>query len=509
MKPNLSAKSGLRGVFWNSSGSIVQMVSQFIVIAVLSRLLSPREFGVVGVILILFNFSKIFTDLGIASAIIQIKHLSLKHISLGYSYSIILGTLIGLLFYVIAPNVASFFNLKEADKAIRFFALFFPIYSFNGVSMAILQRQMKFAVVVKCSIISYIFGTGLVSITLAYFGYSYWSLIIGQLSGLLITTIILIINTRPVFSIKYDKLVTKSLLVFGSGHTLGTVFNYFAENMDNIITGRMLNTVALGNYSKAFQLFSIPTGFFGGVYDKVFFPLLSKNQEKKDSLRRFYLLSTSICFGILLPISILIFTNAELIVKFILGEQWVIVPEILRILIIGMAFRFGTRINKSYLKSLGLVFKGAYYQLIFAVLMLSFCLIGSHYYGLSGVAYGVFIATVINYFQMTRKVYFILNFSKKDFIKIHSKTYLFNLPFVLFHLILYSQDIRNVWINLSLTILVYIPIMIFFLFNNNYVILNPSNLKILNQIFTALPKSFQNNLNKFRILQRYFEGNEN
>ena len=117
---------------------------------------------------------------------------------------------------------------------------------------------------------------------------------------------------------------------------------------------------------------------------------------------------------------------------------------------------------------------------------------------------GLFIYIFCLYNKVSLKI-----FSKKDFIKIHSKTYLFNLPFVLFHLILYSQDIRNVWINLSLTILVYIPIMIFFLFNNNYVILNPSNLKILNQIFTALPKSFQNNLNKFRILQRYFDGNEN
>jgi PST family polysaccharide transporter len=509
MKSNLSTKSGLSGILWNSSGSIIQMISQFLVIAVLSRLLTPREFGVVGVILILFNFSKIFTDLGIASAIIQIKHLTKKHISLGYSYSIILGSLVGLLFYAFAPFVASFFNLVEADKAIRFFSLFFPIYSFNGVTISLLHRNLKFATVVKCNLISYIFGTGLISIVLAYYGWSYWALVIGQFSGLIISTLLLVIFLPPFFSLKYDKTVSRDLLVFGSGHTLGTIFNYFAENMDNIITGRMLSTVALGNYSKAFQLFSIPTGFFGGVFDKVFFPLLSKNQDKKDSLSRFYLLSTSLCFGILLPISILIFINADLIVKLLLGEQWDVVPEILRILIIGMAFRFGTRINKSYLKSLGLVFKGAYYQLIFASLMLLFCLIGSYYYGLSGVAYGVFLATTINYFQMTRKVYFILDFSKTDFIKIHWKTYLCNLPFVLFSLFLYSQGIHNIWIHFGLTILVYIPMMILFLFNKKYVFLNPSNAQILKQIFRALPKSLQHNLIKLKILESYFRGDEN
>ncbi len=499
-----AAKSGISGMLWHFSGSVVQILSQFIVIGILSRLLTPEEFGVVGVIFVLVNFTSLFTNMGIATAIIQLKTISSKHLSLGYSMSLIIGILVGLLFYFIAPSVASFFNLNNADNAIRFFAIFFPLRSFNSVTSAILARDLRFSLIVKCGAMSYIFGIGLTSIVLAYLDFGYWALIIGQFSGVLVTVGLMMYYSPPTFSFRFEKKITSELLLFGSGHTLGHIFNYFGDNADKIIVGKSLGVVSMGIYTKAFQLFGIPTRFFGGIYDNVFFPILAKNQDKKEKLSSFYLLSTSFCFGVLFPLATILFVNAELIVKIMLGDQWGMVTFPFQILIFGMAYRFGTRINKSYLKSLGIIYKGAYYQFVFAVLMFTFCLIGGYFFELPGIASGVFIATFLNYLQMSYRLYNELNFAKMYFLQLHLKTLILYVPFFIATMILYKLGIKDAWIHLCLSIFIYLPLFVVFITSKKNIVFNDVNAPMLTQIFNSLPPGAQNNFKKISFLKNYF-----
>ncbi len=504
-KPNESTtKKGLSGLVWNFSGSILQILSQFIIIGVLARLLTPEEFGVVGVILIVVNFSNIFTNLGLATAIIQLKDLTPQHVAQGYSLSLLIGLSLGILFYFFAPMVAVFFDLQGADNAIRFFALFFPITSVNSVTSAVLTRNLQFSLLVKCGLAGYILGSGVVAIVLALMGFGYWALILGQFAGLVINLLLMMYFRPPTFSFRYQKPIARDLLVFGSGHTLGTVFNYFAENTDNIIVGRSLGTVAMGIYSKSFQLYSIPATFFGKAYDTVFFPILSKNQDKKEKLASFYLLSTSLCFGVLFPLATLLFINADLVIQVLLGEQWGAAVYPFQILIFGLAYRFGTRINKSYLKSLGIIFRGAYYQFIFTVLMVICCLVGAYFYELPGIAYGVFVATFLNYAQMSFRLYKELQFPKGYFLGLHLKTLLFYCVFFVATLILYQLQIRSVWVHLSLSLAVYAPVMIWMVLHKKNIIFNTVNAPMLRQIFSSMPVSLQNNVKRIPSFRNYF-----
>lgn len=497
-------KKGLEGLLWNFSGSFIQILVQFIVIGILARLLSPEEFGVVGVILIFVNFTNLFTDLGIATAIVQLKNISKDHISSGYTISLLIGIIVGLLFYGLAPNIAGFFNLHGADNAIRFFAIFFPLRSFNSITLAILRRNFQFSIIVKCGIISYVLGTGLTSIILAYLNFGYWALILGQLAGILVTIVTMIYYQPPIFSFRFNKKIVSELLFFGMGHTMGTIFNYFAENGDNIIIGKSLGTVSLGIYSKAFQLFSIPASFFGGIFDKVLFPILSQKQEEKEKLKHFYLFSSSLCFGILFPMATLLFINAELIVKILLGDQWLEVIYLFQVLIFGLAYRFGTRINKSYLKSLGIIYKGAYYQLVFVFLIFTFCTIGQYLYGLPGVAYGVFIATFINYLQMSYRIYKELNFSKEIFIKIHIKTLVFYAPFFALTILLNFFGINSIWVHFFLSLFLYLPIITLIVLHKKNVIFNDDNSLMISQVLKFIPNILQKRIKKIKKFKKYF-----
>jgi O-antigen/teichoic acid export membrane protein len=499
-----TTKKGLNGILWNFSGSLVQIFLQLLIIGILSRLLSPEEFGVVAVVMILVGFSDLFTDMGISSALIQLPEITEKHISLGYTISIFIGITIGVCFFFFAPYAGTFFEIKDANNAIQFFAIFFPLRSFNSVANALLTRELRFSLLVKFGVVSYLLGIGLTSIILAYLGFGYWSLILGQFIGLLITLGLLIYFKPPSFSLKFEKKIIKELLFFGSGHTLGTLFNYFAENVDNIIVSKSFGTVALGFYSKAFQLLAIPSKFFGGIFDKVLFPILSQKQNKKDKLVEFYLFSTSICFGLLIPISVLILINAELIVSILLGSQWSEVVLPLQILILGMAFRFGAKINKSYLKSLGLIFRGAYYNFIFALLMLLCCFLGGYWYELPGVAGGVFVATILNYFQVGYRLYKNLRFSINSYLLLLGKVIIIHAPFLLITMILIHFQINSKWIHLLLSIFIYIPTMLYLFLNKRNIIFNETNFSMIAQILQAFPNKIHKILSQIQFLKKYY-----
>lgn len=499
-----TTKKGIKGIIWTFSGSVVQILMQLLAIGVLARLLTPEEFGIVAVIMILVAFSELFSQMGISVALIQLPVITRKHITQGYTFSFLIGLFIGTLFYFIAPLVGAFFELENVDSAIRFFALFFPLRGISGISGALIRRELRFSLIVKCGAISYFFGLGLTSIVLALLGFSYWSLILGQFVSLLISLSILGYYARPSFSIRFNRKVSRDLLFFGSGHTLGSVFNYFAENADNIVVGKLLGTVALGIYSKAFQLLAIPAKFFGSIFDSVLFPILSQKQDQKEKLADFYLFSTSFCFGLLIPIAVIIFINAKIVVFTLLGSQWeeVIIP--LQILILGMAYRFGSKINKSYLKSMGLIYRGAYYQFIFAALMGISCVVGGYWYGLHGVAFGVLNATILNYMQMSYRLYKELKFPKSVYIKLHFKAIVSSAPFLLITLALYYFGIHSYWIHLGFTIFLYIPLMVLIFTNKNNIVFNEYNFSLMVQILRALPTVLQKKFMKTRFLKRYY-----
>ncbi len=500
-----TTKKGLIGVIWNFSGSIANIIIQLVIVGALARLLTPQEFGIVAIMMILVTFSELFSQMGIGSALIQLPVLTPKHISLAYTLSIFLGLIIGSLFYFIAPQVGLFFELKNVDNAIQFFAIFFPLRSFNSITAALLTRELRFSLLVKCGVFSYVFGTGITSIILAYLDFGFWALILGQFAGLVISIIIMIYYKRPTFSLHFQKDVAHDILFFGSGHTLGTIFNYFAENADNIIIGKSFGTVAMGVYSKAFQLLAIPSKFFGSIFDKVIFPILSQKQSQKQKLTAFYLFSTSLCFGLLAPASILIYINAKLIVNLLLGPQWDNVVLPLQILILGLAFRFGSKINKIYLKSMGLIYRGAYYNFIFTVLMFGCCYLGGLWYGMPGVAGGVFVATILNYFQVGYRLFKTLDFSLSSYALLIIKAIALNLPFLFFTLILEHFRITSMWIHLLISLLLYIPIMTYLFFAKRYIIFNNHNLPIITQILQAFPKRFQKRILRMNLLNNYHE----
>ncbi|MFK7782907.1 lipopolysaccharide biosynthesis protein, partial [Psychroserpens sp.] len=488
----------IRGFTWMFFGNLFNKFSHIFIIGILARLLTPEDFGIIGIILIFVSFFFFFTQMRIGTALFHKEEIDKSHISLGYTLSVLIGVFVCLLFYFIAPYIGQFFNLDGLEGPIRFFSFFFPIKSMNSVSIALLQRDLKFDALVKSSSLSYLFGYGLTSITFALLGYGYWSLIYGQLAILLVNTVILLFFKTPSFSILNSKKTYKDLLFFGSGYALDTYINFFADNTDNLIIGKVLGTSSLGIYSRAFQLFALPASFFGSIYDKVLFPILSSKQSDTEKLSSFYIFSNCFSLLILLPISLILLFNAELIITILLGNKWLDVVLPFQILVIGLFIRFGTKINKAFLKSLGLVYQGVYFQTIYAIMMASFCFIGVRYFGIVGAAAGVLLTNIINYIQVSFKIQTLLNYSYSYFLKLHLSAFLNYFPIILLIVGAFLLEYNDKLIAFVLTLLIILPLLVIPLKNKNSFFYQSANIEMLKQVINNSPSVVKKVISKIK-----------
>ncbi|MFT4610843.1 MAG: O-antigen/teichoic acid export membrane protein [Glaciecola sp.] len=501
MSQNISkTKSGIKGFTWMFFGNLFNKFSHILIIGILARLLTPQDFGILGIILIFVSFSDIFTQMGIGTAIVQKEDITKSHISLGYSLSVLIGVFVGIIFYFLAPYIGRFFNLEDLEGPIRFFSFFFPIKSMNSVSYALLQRDLKFDAWVKSSSISYFFGYGLTSITFALLGYGYWSLIYGQLAIMTVNTLVLMFYVTPTFSLIHSKKTYKDLLFFGSGFALDTYINFFADNIDNLIIGKVLGTSSLGLYSRAFQLFAIPASFFGSIYDKVLFPILSSTQSNKEKISSFYIFSISFCLLILIPLSLILLFNAELIITILLGSSWLEVKLPFQILVVGLFTRFGTKINKSFLKSLGLVYQGIYYQTIYALMMVAFCFIGVKYYGIVGAAAGVVLTNILNYIQVSFRILKVTNYTFLYFLKLHLSAFFNYSPIILLIVGAFLLDYNDNIIAVLLTLFIILPLLIIPIINKSSFFYESTNIKMLKQVINNSPSVVRRVSLKFKSL---------
>ena len=492
-------KKGLVGAFWQASSTLIRILTQFIMLGVLARLISQTDFGYIAFIMILVGFTDLFSKMGIGGALIQMENITKSHIKTGYTLSLVFGTFIGLFFYFLTPFIASFFQMEAITDGLHFYAFLFPIRSLNSVSYSLLSKDLKYALVEKINLSAFVFGYALVAIILAFLDFGYWALLYGQLAMIIIQTIFYWYHHFPNFSFNWKKIEVNQLLSFGSGYTINTILGYFSDTIDNLLISKFIGARALGIYSKAYQLYVLPSGILGGVYNQVMFPILSKRKNDLNKLTDFYFFSISLNILLLTPIAIIALINSELIILTILGPGWEEAILILQILILSLPARFGYRINRSFFDAQGLVYKSTIFEIVFFISVLILCILGFYLWELPGVALGVLLASnvffysALIYLSKLLKVPYFLNK------KLILSTFLYNFPILILSiLVLYYFD-PSYWVLLSISLSLLIPLFIIVLFfNKKSVIFTPSNVILINQIIKNLPIKIQLKLKKVK-----------
>jgi O-antigen/teichoic acid export membrane protein len=393
-------KRTFSGLKWAYTSTFLQAILQLVVISVLAHLLSPTDFGLLGIALIFTGLAELISQLGIGPAIIQRKELTYSHIRVGFTLTILFGIGFFCLLWFSAPIAARFFKNEDVINVLRGVSIVFVIGSFGVVAEALLRRYLRFKELMIAEVVSYAIGYGLVGISMALMGKGVWALVGAVVFQRIFYVIIVLLCSPHSFLLLFSRSELRDLLSFGGGFTLARIFNFTALQGDNFVVGRFLGADALGLYSRAYQLMTLPATYFAQVLDKVLFPAMAEIQTETERLRRVYLRVVEITSMIALPTSGLMFLAAPEIIGTLFGPKWSDAVPVLQILALGVLFRTGYKISDSLARALGAIYRRAWRQGIYATLVVLGTILGTAW-GLSGVAAAVVISVFINYLFMS------------------------------------------------------------------------------------------------------------
>lgn len=341
---NLKMKA-TSGVFWNGLSQFSTQVFQFIVIMILARLLTPEDFGIVGLATLFTGLVGVANELGLSAAIIQRKDIDDMHLSTSFWANIIMGLALFTIFFLMSPFIANFFKEDTLRPILVISSIGLIIGSFGIIHKALLEKGLDFkktTVVDVCAA----FISGIVSILLAVNGFGVWSIVFGSIASSIVSVIVLwkMNKWRPSFKFSFAHF--RDLFSFG-GNVMGSKFvGYIAMRIDYLVVGKLLGTAPLGYYSLARNLTSFPVQKISWTVMRVAFPVFSSLQDNSKALKEGYLKTIKYVSLVTFPMLAGMFIVAPEFVPIFYGEKWSPVIILLQILSIEAAFvSIGTMTN--------------------------------------------------------------------------------------------------------------------------------------------------------------------
>ncbi len=343
------------GTLWQASTTVVQLFLQLGVTASLGRLLDPAEFGLVAIATAVTAFAGLVAQLGVGQALIQRQDLDERVVRAGFGLSTTGGLVVALVVAVAAGPLAAAFGEPAAAPYVRLVGLSVLGIGLGTTSDALLQRDMRFRAQGVITVVSYGVGYVLVAIPLAALGSGAWSLawapVVQAIFKAALTFAARRHDVRPLFSLG----LWRQLMGFGGGVTVSRLLNAVALQGDNVLVARALGPVALGLYSRSYQLMLIPVQLVGQTMANVLFPGLSRVQDDRAPLREAYL--TAAAFATLLGgASGLVFVVlAPEIIRVLLGPGWDGAVAPFRVLSSVIMLRVAYKLDDTLAKATGAI----------------------------------------------------------------------------------------------------------------------------------------------------------
>lgn len=315
-------RSVSRGALVTGGAQAVKLACQFASVIVLSRLLSPEDFGLVAMAAPVMAFVGLFQDLGLMQATVQKKNITHAEVNALFWVNLGVSAVLAGLLVLIAPVVAWFYGDPRAGVLVAAMSVQLIFYGAGGQHHALLNRRMEFGRIAMLDGIGAILGLA-VPIAWALIDPSFWALYAGGIATAVYGTVAgwFLSGWRPTA----PRWVTgaSGLVAFGAGITGFNFANFFSHNLDNVLIGRFRGNMELGLYDRAYKLLLFPLQQVTNPLTKVMVPALSRMTNEPDRYRHAYLRVAPIILLVTLPGVAFAIAMADVLVPFALGPQWV------------------------------------------------------------------------------------------------------------------------------------------------------------------------------------------
>ena len=331
-------KELLSGVFYTAIAKYSGIIVSLVVAGILARLIEPEEFGIVAIATVIISFFSIFSDLGIAPAIIQNKELSQKDLSNIFTFTIWLGISISILFFLCSWPISHFYKNGTLLTICQLLSLNLFFASANIVPNALLFKEKEFKFIAYRSLTIQISG-GVMAITAAILGAGLYALIINPILSSILLFIISFRKKPQELAQTWGIQSMKKILSFSAYQFMFNVINYFSRNLDKLLIGKYMDMVALGYYEKSYRLMMLPLQNITHVISPVMHPIFSDFQNDLTKLSNSYNKVIRFLAFIGLPLSVLLWFCSKEIILIIFGEQWMPSVPVFQILSISVGIQ--------------------------------------------------------------------------------------------------------------------------------------------------------------------------
>jgi len=336
------------GVKWSSFSQIGRQVMLWITGIIFARLLSPSDFGLFGMAVVVTGFISLFRDLGTSAAVIQHKHPSRVFLSSIFWVNLAFGLLAMLILFMIAPLAGDLYREPRVGPILKVLSLTFFVSGFSIVQQAILERDLEFLKLMKVEMVATASGS-IVGIGAALMNAGVWSFVYQSLAMMVVSTALLWASSTWKPQIVFHWFEVKSISRYSLNLTGFNIFNYLARNADYLLIGRYLGAQNLGYYALAYRIMIFPLETISSVLGRVMFPVYSKLQTDDVKFRFAYLKVASSIALISFPMVLGLWAVARPFVLTVFGAPWS--PVILLLLIlapVGLAQSLGTTVGAIY-----------------------------------------------------------------------------------------------------------------------------------------------------------------
>jgi PST family polysaccharide transporter len=312
-----TARSGL--VTITSQG--VKFGVSMVATVILARLLTPEDYGLIGMVGVITGFISIFKDLGLASATIQKSDLTDGQISTLFWVNVFFSLCTVMVTAAISPLVARFYGEPRLFGITLAYSFGFLLGGLAVQHEALLKRRMRFLAVAIVELVSLIVGI-VIAVVFAWRGFRYWALIISQLTQGLVYAVGVWTACRWIPSLPSRNSGVRSMLAFGRNLTGFSIVNYFARNLDNLLIGRFWGSQQLGLYARAYQLLMLPLEQINTPIVSVAMPALSRLADDPERYRAAYLRLLEKIALLTMPLMAFMIATSDWLVLLLLGPKW-------------------------------------------------------------------------------------------------------------------------------------------------------------------------------------------
>lgn len=322
------------GAKWSLIENLLRQGVTFVIGVVLARLLSPAEYGQIGIIMIFIAVFNIFIDSGFTDAMIRKKDATEDDYNTVFLINLFVSCVCALIFYLSAPYIGFFFHDPSLTPLARAMSVIVIISSLAIVQHIKLVKRVDFKTQTKISLISTI-TSGLFGISLAYMGYGVWALVAQQISNQIVNTISLWLFNRWLPNFSFNKNSFKNLWGFGCNILASQLLNAIWKQIYQIVIGRFYQPASLGLYTRAHQFPHLACTNITRVVQRVSYPVLAMVQDEPDRLKNGYKRVVKTTMLVVVVLMCGLFACAKPMVYVLLGEKWIKCVPFIQILCIS------------------------------------------------------------------------------------------------------------------------------------------------------------------------------